>query len=174
MEARLPSSSKCLEARFMHISKSEYLRAIAVFPRACVDIILYNKSFEVLLLKRANEPAKGQWWFPGGRVYHGETRLQAAKRLISREIGVDGLAIHPTSFCEELFFDFEGVSLHDITHVCVSTLGESHVVRIDDEFVEYRWARIDELSQLSLHPFLTAAIDSCLYENLLTTAAQAA
>lgn len=158
----------------MHISKSEYLRAISVFPRACVDIILCSKSFEILLLKRANEPAKGQWWFPGGRVYHGETRLQAAKRLISREIGVDGLAIHPTSFCDELFFDFEGVSLHDITHVCLSRLDESHVVRIDDEFTEYRWVHMDQLSQLDLHPFLTAAIDSCLCKNLLTTAAQPA
>jgi colanic acid biosynthesis protein WcaH len=43
----------------------------------------------LLFLKRNNEPAKGQWWFPGGRVHRGESLEQALLREVKEETGLE-------------------------------------------------------------------------------------
>ena len=54
---------------------------------SCVAIFRkQNKNIEILLVKRENNPAKGEWAFPGGHVEGRETFLQAAKREIKEEI----------------------------------------------------------------------------------------
>ena len=70
----------------MLIEKAEYERIISVFPRVCVDIFVEDSHGHVLLLKRTNEPAIGQWWFPGGRVHIGETRFEAARRKLRERL----------------------------------------------------------------------------------------
>jgi len=41
----------------------------------------------VLLLRRRFGPARGEWWFPGGRVRWGEGFLDALRRRFSRRLG---------------------------------------------------------------------------------------
>jgi hypothetical protein len=59
----------------------------------CVDIVLVRKTSdnkqECLLVKRSSEPAKGLWWWPGGRMLKGETFFDAAKRKAQQETGLD-------------------------------------------------------------------------------------
>ena len=43
----------------------------------------------VLLIRRANEPLKGQWSLPGGGVELGETLEQAVAREVQEETGLD-------------------------------------------------------------------------------------
>lgn len=44
---------------------------------------------KALIVKRAHEPRKGEWSLPGGRVELGETLVDAAKREIKEETGLD-------------------------------------------------------------------------------------
>ena len=58
----------------------------------CVDIVLVRTNSdskkECLLVKRSSEPAKGLWWWPGGRMLKGETFFDAAKRKAQQETGL--------------------------------------------------------------------------------------
>lgn len=44
---------------------------------------------KVLLIKRAHEPRKGEWSLPGGRVELGESLVDATRREIKEETGLD-------------------------------------------------------------------------------------
>ena len=43
----------------------------------------------VLIIKRAHEPRQGEWSLPGGRVELGETLVEATRREIKEETGLD-------------------------------------------------------------------------------------
>lgn len=54
---------------------------------------------------RENQPEQGKWWFPGGRIHFGESRLDAARRKVKEECGLDvsdliGRPQHLTYFLE--------------------------------------------------------------------------
>jgi len=57
-------------------------------PRLTVDVVISNGT-KVVLVKRKNDPFKGQWALPGGFVDFGETVEQAAQREVKEETGLD-------------------------------------------------------------------------------------
>lgn len=50
--------------------------------------VIHRKG-RLLVVKRAEEPHKGVWAFPGGRVEAGETPMGAAVREAKEEVGLD-------------------------------------------------------------------------------------
>jgi 8-oxo-dGTP diphosphatase len=50
--------------------------------------VALKRGETLLLVKRANEPAKDQWAFPGGRVERGEKLEAAARRELLEETGM--------------------------------------------------------------------------------------
>lgn len=69
-------------------------------PRTCTDLIVsrMGREPEVLLVRRGEEPFKGQWCVPGGRVLgpnegctFPEHPTETARRKLSAECGVDPL-----------------------------------------------------------------------------------
>lgn len=59
----------------------------------CLDIVLVRwnalqQHKECLLVLRTSEPAKGYWWFPGGRICKGETFFAVATRKAQQETGI--------------------------------------------------------------------------------------
>lgn len=42
-----------------------------------------------VLIRRANEPRKGEWSIPGGRLERGETMAEGVRRELREEIGLD-------------------------------------------------------------------------------------
>lgn len=69
------------------IPKATYRKILELVPIVCVDLVIVNKN-KCLLVKRNNEPAKGQYWFPGGRVYKMETIEKAALRKAREEVNL--------------------------------------------------------------------------------------
>ena len=53
-------------------------------PKPTATLICVNKD-KILLVKRAFEPAKGEWSLPGGFIELGETPEDAAKRELVEE-----------------------------------------------------------------------------------------
>lgn len=63
-------------------------------PAVTVDIVLFCRSgsgVDVLLIKRAREPFKGRWAFPGGFVDKDESLEHGASRELLEETGLSGI-----------------------------------------------------------------------------------
>ena len=56
-----------------YIEEKDYIKIMQTIPVVCVDALIQNKKQEFLLVKRDNEPLKGKFWMPGGRLHKGET-----------------------------------------------------------------------------------------------------
>lgn len=60
-------------------------------PTLTVDAVIFqvnNNTLEVLLLKRPNEPFKGEWALPGGYNAKGETTTDALERVVFQKTGI--------------------------------------------------------------------------------------
>jgi 8-oxo-dGTP pyrophosphatase MutT (NUDIX family) len=54
----------------------------------CVGGVVINPAGFLLVVQRKNEPARGLWSLPGGRVEHGETAEVAVVREVTEETGI--------------------------------------------------------------------------------------
>lgn len=77
-----------MDVHSTHIPSEEFARFIAQMPQVCVEVVLRTPK-GVLLGKRTNEPARGEWFWPGGRLYKGEKLEEAAHRIAAEELGVE-------------------------------------------------------------------------------------
>ncbi|MBI5421087.1 MAG: NUDIX domain-containing protein [Parcubacteria group bacterium] len=69
------------------LKKELYKRVYDVAPIFCVDILAVCGG-EFLLGMRTNEPEKGKWFLPGGRILKMETLDQAVMRKAKEELGI--------------------------------------------------------------------------------------
>ena len=72
----------------MMISDQQLLEVIKNTPLISIDIIVKNEDGRILLGLRKNEPAKGTWFVPGGRVRKDEGLDPAFSRIVGDEIGL--------------------------------------------------------------------------------------
>ena len=137
----------------MHIPREEYDRIITVFPRVCVDILLTDTTGRALLLQRTNQPAMGQWWFPGGRVHIGETRHQAAHRKLKEECALPiGELTELGSF--DLFFQIEQTTFHDVTILFHRHIAAETEIFIDAQASAFAWFDQTQFKSLGLHQYV--------------------
>jgi ADP-ribose pyrophosphatase YjhB (NUDIX family) len=54
----------------------------------CVGAVIFDNEGRLCLVRRANEPSKGTWAFPGGRVEPDETSEEAIIREVMEETGL--------------------------------------------------------------------------------------
>ncbi|NWJ71193.1 NUDIX domain-containing protein [Pseudonocardia sp. ICBG1122] len=59
---------------------------------ACVGGIVFDPDGRLLLVRRANEPGRGLWSVPGGRVEAGESEHEAVVRELAEETGLTVVA----------------------------------------------------------------------------------
>jgi ADP-ribose pyrophosphatase YjhB (NUDIX family) len=104
----------------------------------------------VLLIRRGQEPLKGEWSLPGGAVELGETLEEAVCREVLEETG---LAVEPAAIVQafdRISRDAEGrVRYHYVLvdFLCRVTGGS---LACASDASEARWAGLDELDGLTL------------------------
>lgn len=54
----------------------------------CVGALVYDEQHRLLVIQRANEPGRGLWSLPGGRVEPGEDDPTAVAREVAEETGL--------------------------------------------------------------------------------------
>ena len=59
-----------------------------LMPIASVEAVIVIEG-SLLFLKRKNNPAVGQWWFPGGRIHRGESFEETLYREVKEETGLE-------------------------------------------------------------------------------------
>lgn len=73
-------------------------------------VVLRDQS--VLLVRRANPPRRGQWSLPGGAQELGETLIEAARREVREETGIELAAISLLTVLDLIEPDAEGRIRH--------------------------------------------------------------
>ena len=71
------------------LDRATFLGIICHTPLVAIDLIVRDAAGRVLLGMRRNEPAKGYWFVPGGRILKGETLDEAFARIGRKELGAD-------------------------------------------------------------------------------------
>ncbi len=108
-------------------------------PIPCVDFVLLQDG-KVLLGQRTNEPAKGLWWFPGGRVQKGETLEEAVERKARQELGIEVKAVKKLGVDETIFDKGPfGWPTHTINVVFLAKPKGRMKLVLDDQHSEFRW-----------------------------------
>jgi colanic acid biosynthesis protein WcaH len=126
------------------IPKNQYKKIIEVLPILCVDIIIKNDKNEFLLVKRANEPLKGQWWVVGGRVLKGETMEQAAIRKAKEEVSLELKSLELIGYYEEVYGENPfGVQngLHTVSIVFLAVVDSYQQVKLDSQSSEWKYSK---------------------------------
>ena len=71
------------------LSEESWRLCVDSMPIYGIDMIIYLKGNGILMGRRVNEPAQGKFFVPGGRVYKGETRINAFNRILRTETGLN-------------------------------------------------------------------------------------
>jgi colanic acid biosynthesis protein WcaH len=70
------------------LTPEEFLAVVDKTPLVSMDLVVRDQQRRVLLGIRVNEPARGFWFVPGGRIMKGETLDEAFSRISVKELGV--------------------------------------------------------------------------------------
>ncbi len=125
-----------------------YKQILDVMPILCVDLVITNAQNQYLLVKRKNDPLKGEWFVPGGRVNKGESLKEAVARKAKQELGLTikdcfPIGIFEYSFKENPHNLVSGVQGVSIAHKVVVQDDE---IKLDDQSSE--WKYFDDLPEL--------------------------
>jgi len=109
----------------------------------------------LLMVRRAQEPARGLWSVPGGKVERSEYLSDALRREVREETGLE---IDVGELAG--FFEVIGDDNHYVIMDFLSTYSGSDVPRPGDDVDRVRWVPLDDIHSLDCTPrfveFLTA------------------
>ena len=113
-------------------------------PLAATVGIITNDKGEVLVAKRAKEPAKGTLDLPGGFCDSYETAEEGVKREIEEETG---LRVNNTRYLFSIpnKYIYSGMELHTMDLFFHCTVAEAERLIADDDVAELQWIAIDKL-----------------------------
>jgi len=140
------------------ISEKLYRKIHKVLPMICTDVVVVGRvkgKKYFLLVKRGNEPEKGRWWFPGGRIFKNELLREAAFRKVKQETGLVPTALKQIGLYE--YFSpigyYKGTNTHMLAVVHLAMVNARRAVMLDRQSTSSRWFRkIDP----GWHPYLRA------------------
>ena len=141
-----------------HIPEDDWATIVTNVPIVSVDLVVLVDN-GVLLGKRQKEPARGEWFVPGGRVKKQERLREAIHRVARDELGV-GVEIIEELGAYEHFYDTAEVLGADGKHY----LANGFVVRVHkDEFTlddQHGEVRVfDPINLPELHPYVSAYLE---------------
>jgi len=110
---------------------------LTAYPTA--GAILTNRSGEILLVERKNEPKKGYWDIPGGFVELNENLETAIVRELKEELGAD---IHGLTYIGSStdVYPYKGVTYKTITAVYTASI--SAKIYPADDVASYRYFNV--------------------------------
>ena len=136
----------------MYIPSGIYTQIQAVMPILCVDAVITHNQ-RCLLLRRRNQPARGQLWFPGGRLHKNELISEGVERKCLEEVQLDCRFQSIISIEETRFPRLEDMATdaHTVNVCCHLTISEVKEIVTDTQHDAYHWVDIKEAQTLPLH-----------------------
>lgn len=130
------------------IKKELYSKIVELVPILTVDVIIHlNGGY--LLVKRNNEPLKGQYWVVGGRVLKDESVWEAVNRKVMQEIGctvtdAKMIGMYEDSYAKSAF----GVPTHT-TSIVFDVHIDHTTIKLDEQSSD--WIVVNKLPDRFIH-----------------------
>ncbi len=158
------------------IGDALYHQVLDNLPLSCVDVVAYfNRSPAdrvILMVERAEKPAKGMLWFPGGRQYKNETFEAVARRKLREEVGLEELEylierqIGAFTFScrseDAMYPDLKEGFHANGTNYLARILNKDAAIKLDHTSKGYRW--VDEATlrglEQGLHPYIAEVMNA--------------
>jgi ADP-ribose pyrophosphatase YjhB (NUDIX family) len=134
-------------------------------PLVGVGVVLLRPAgagAEVLLVRRLRAPAAGEWSFPGGAQWLGETAEAAARRELLEETGLVAGQLHLAAHADAIHRDAEGVVQfhYTILDFCGVWAGGEPVAGGDAGSVT--WADTASLNRYAVSPQIADIVALCV------------
>jgi 8-oxo-dGTP diphosphatase len=115
-----------------------------------VAAVIWNSRGDVLLIRRAKEPRKGQWSLPGGKLEFGETLLEGVLREVREETGLEVEILGLVDVAETIRDASVGAADDHFVLIDYGARVISGTAEAASDAAEARWFPLDELDALPL------------------------
>lgn len=151
------------------LSSEDFKQLVKSAPLFSMDLVVLNEQKQILIGKRVNAPAKGYWFVPGGRVFKGESLVEAFTRITTAELGrkfdysyTVQMGLYDHFYDSSVFGD--NISTHYINVPYLIRLSGNIVLDLPTaQHQEYRWIIVDEL----VHDETVHCFSKVFYQQLL-------
>ena len=121
-------------------------------PLASIDLCLVCDD-QLLLGKRNNDPLKGEWFTPGGRIHKNETWQDALLRIAEVELGLSDIAVEDFAlmgmwdhFYRNSARD-QNTSTHYVNLPHYAEFKSKPQIALDDQHDEFKWFDLSVVSK---------------------------
>jgi 8-oxo-dGTP diphosphatase len=125
--------------------KREYPSA----PIVAVGVII-RQDDRIVLIRRAKEPSRGLWTFPGGAVELGESLQEAARREALEETGLEVEIGEVATVIDSIVRDKGGQVQYHYVIVDYFARPAGGALQAGSDVSEARWFRLAELDGLEM------------------------
>ena len=126
--------------------------------------ILAVRDGEVLLVRHA-KAGRDYWLLPGGGVEEGETLVEAARREVFEETGLDAAVGRLLMLCESIEPPEHG--RHIVHVIFAATIGPGSInPGRDGRLVDAAWVPVERLPWLETYPSISGELLECIREGL--------
>ena len=108
--------------------------------------VIGTRNGELLLVKRAEPPAVGEWCLPGGFIEKGEMPLQAARRELQEETGLSAKGLSFFDFCP-----FPSGLSGEVMLMAYTAASFSGDLQAGDDASEVKFFPVDSLPAIAFH-----------------------
>jgi 8-oxo-dGTP diphosphatase len=116
----------------------------------CVGAVVTDDAGRIVVVRRGHAPSEGLWSLPGGRVEPGETLVEAVKREVREETGLD-VEVHQMVGRIDIA---HGAVVYDVSDFAATVHGTPSALVCGDDAVDARWVTRRELAELHTSPGL--------------------
>lgn len=120
----------------------------------CIGAVVFDDRGRILLVKRANPPAKGSWSLPGGRQEADESALQGVVREVREETGLEVQVEREVGTVHRLAPSGDTYVIRDF----LCTPSGPHEPVANDDAADARFFEVEALTQLDTTEGLLEAL----------------
>jgi len=145
------------------LGPDEFVEIVKLAPLVSVDLIVKDRRNRVLLGLRKNQPAKGSWFVPGGRVMKDERIADALVRIAKDELGIKAVAENAKflgvfeHLYKKNFACRKGFGTHYVVLAYEIKTSQTQLCGVDDQHSRYEWFdKQSVLNNKKVHPYTKA------------------
>jgi 8-oxo-dGTP diphosphatase len=116
-------------------------------PTLGVSGIVFNNQKQILLIRRNQPPAMGLWSIPGGKLEAGESLIEACRREIKEETGLDAEVKNIVAVVERHIEGFHYVIIDYLAQLVAEEYSQPIA---QSDVSEARWVSLEHLGDYDL------------------------